>query len=248
VRSWSCARRLFLRYRDRRDPVDREAMVRRYLPLARQLAARYSGGNEPFDDLLQVASIALVRAIDRFDPGRGVAFSSYAVPTIRGELKRHYRDKTWAVRVPRTLQERAVAVLSERERLSTELGRSPTVRELAERQGIGEPALLDALRAGDAHDAMSLEAPNADDDGLALSDTVPYHERGYDLADQRELVDRLLHTLCRRDREVMRLRFEEDLTQREIGLRIGVSQMHVSRILRDAIATLAESAETLVHR
>jgi RNA polymerase sigma-B factor len=239
-------RLLFRRYRDAADPVDRDELVRRFMPLARQLAARYAGGDEPYDDLLQVACLALVRAIDRFDPDRGVAFSSYAVPTIRGEIKRHYRDKTWAVRVPRDLQELAVAATAERERLTADLGRSPTARELAERLHVSECALLDAVRAGDAYDAMSLELPRGEDDSeLTLGDVLPYHERGYEMADARASLDRLLRTLCRRDREVLRLRFEEDLTQREIGRRIGVSQMHVSRIIRGAIEELGETAERL---
>jgi RNA polymerase sigma-B factor len=239
-------RLLFRRYRDGADPVDRDEMVRRFMPLARQLATRYAGGDEPYDDLLQVACLALVRAIDRFDPDRGVAFSSYAVPTIRGEIKRHYRDRTWAVRVPRGLQELAAAATAERERLTADLGRSPTVRELAERLHVSECALIDALLAGDAHDAMSLERPRGEDDGeLTLGDGLAYHEPGYDLADARASLDRLLGTLCRRDREVLRLRFEEDLTQREIGRRIGISQMHVSRIIRGAIEQLGDAAEKL---
>ena len=212
-------RLLFRRYRDADDPVDRDELVRRFMPLARQLAARYAGGGEPYDDLLQVACLALVRAIDRFDPDRGVAFSSFAVPTIRGEIKRHYRDRTWVVRVP---------------------------RELAERLNVSESAVHQAVLAGHAHSAMSLEVPRGEDDAeLTLGETIQCHERGYDVADARASLDWLLGTLCRRDREVLRLRFEEDLTQREIGLRIGVSQMHVSRIIRGAIEELGETAERL---
>jgi RNA polymerase sigma-B factor len=242
-------RLLFHRYRDETDPVDREDLVRRFMPLARQVAARYAGGNEPFDDLLQVACLALVRAIDRFDPTRGVAFSSFVVPTMRGEIKRHYRDKTWAVRVPRDLQDLAMAVSAERERMSRDLGRSPTARELCQRMEISEDKLIDALTAGDAHDAISLEMPRGGDDPeFRLRDTLPYHERGFDVADVRASLDGLLRTLCRRDREVLRLRFEEDLTQREIGERIGVSQMHVSRILRDLISELGDTAAMLNDR
>src|SRR5918998_910798 len=192
----ACDRLLFRRYRDEGDPVDREDLVQRFMPLARSLAARYAGGNEPYDDLLQVACLALVRAIDRFDPDRGVAFSSYAVPTIRGELKRHYRDKTWAVRVPRDLQERAMVVSRERERLSTELGRSPTAHELMDPLHISEDELCDALCAGSAYDATSLEAPwSGDDPELTLGDTLSYHEPGFDRADARASLDLLLRTL-----------------------------------------------------
>jgi RNA polymerase sigma-B factor len=238
--------RLFRRYRDETDPVDREELVHRFLPLARRLATRYAGGTEPFDDLLQVACMALVRAIDRFDPSRNVAFSTYAVPTICGELKRHYRDKTWAVRVPRDLQDLAGAVAAERERLIVQLGHLPTARELSEHFGISEEAVVDAVCAGEAYEATSLEAPRGGDDlDLTLGDSLPYYEGGYDLADTRVSLDRLLRTLSRRDREILRLRFEEDLTQREIGRRLGVSQMHVSRLLRAAIDELGETAETL---
>jgi RNA polymerase sigma-B factor len=232
-------RLLFNRYRDQTDPVGRDDLVRRFLPLARKVAARFAGGPEPYDDLLQVACLALVRAIDRFDPGRGVAFSSYVVPTMCGEIKRHFRDKTWAVRVPRDLQELAIAASSERERMTACLGRAPTVRELCEQLDVSECALLDAIRAGDAHDAASLEVPQGGDDAeLTLGDALPYYEPGFELADARASLDRLLGTLDRRDREVLRLRFEEDLTQREIGRRIGVSQMHVSRMLREIVADL----------
>jgi RNA polymerase sigma-B factor len=240
-------RLLFRRYHDRTDPVDRDELVRRFMPLARQVAARYAGGVEPYEDLLQVASLALVRAIDRFDPSRGVAFSSFVVPTMRGEIKRHYRDKTWAVRVPRGLQDLAMAVRAERGRLSRELGRSPTARELCERMAIDECELLDAIHAGDAWSATSLEVPRVGDDSeTALRDTLAYHERGYELADARVSLERLLRTLCRRDREVVRLRFEEDLTQREIGERMDLSQMHVSRILQTIVAQLGETAEQSV--
>jgi RNA polymerase sigma-B factor len=236
-------RLLFRRYRDETDPVDRDDVVQRFMPLARQVAARYAGGNEPFDDLLQVACLALVRAIDRFDPSRGVAFSSYVVPTMRGEIKRHYRDKTWAVRVPRDLQDLAMAVSAERERMCRKLCRYPTARELCEQMDISECELIDALCARNAWDATSLDAPCGDDDSeLTLRDTLAYDERGYDLADARASIDRLAQALCRRDREVLRLRFEEDLTQREIGERLGLSQMHVSRILRSIISKLGETA------
>jgi RNA polymerase sigma-B factor len=237
-------RLLFRRYRDAADSVDRDEMVLRFMPLARRLAARYAGGDEPYDDLLQVASLALVRAIDRFDPDRGVAFSSYAIPTICGEIKRHYRDRTWAVRVPRSVQELAVAASPERARLTADLGRSPTVRELAERLHVSECALREAVTARNARDAVSLELPSAEGDSeLTLGDVLAYHERGYDVVDARASLDGLLRTLCRRDREVLRLRFDEDLTQREIAGRIGVSQMHVSRIIRRAIEELSETTQ-----
>jgi RNA polymerase sigma-B factor len=238
-------RLLFRRYRNRADASARETLVRCYLPLARHIAARFRGRGEPFEDLVQVASLALVRAVDRFDPDRGAAFSSFAVPTISGELKRHYRDKTWAVRVPRSLQNLAVAVMATRECLSVDLGRCPTLCELARHLDIDEHLLLDALLASDAQTATSLETPVQGAGSIhALGDTLSYHERGYDLADERASLERLLDTLISRDREIVRLRFDEDLTQRQIGERMGISQMQVSRLLRAAIAALAEAAAT----
>ena len=239
-------RLLFRRYRDERDPIDRDELLRRFMPLARQIASDYAGGTEPYDDLLQVACLALVRAIDRFDPGRGAAFSSYAVPTIRGELKRHFRDKTWAVRVPRNLQELAISAGRARDCLSATLGRAPTAPELSAHLNVDEGALLEALRAGAAHTAASLELPRSEQEPeLTLGDSLPYHERGYEVVDARVSLEHLLCTLSRRDREILRLWFEEDLTQREIGARVGLSQMHVSRIIRGAVGQLGEAAEAL---
>src|SRR3954465_15268508 len=239
-------RALFARYLDKRDPVDRELLVERFLPLARQLARRYQRAEEPFDDLFQVACLGLVKAIDRFDLSRDVAFSSYAVPTILGEIKRYFRDRTWSVRVPRDLQELALRVDRKVSELSTDLRRAPTVPEVAEAVGIDEEDVLEALEASGAYRATSLSTPrgNEDEAGETLGDTVGTAEEGFGLAENRATLEQLMRAVTPREREVLRLRFEEDLTQAEIGERIGVSQMQVSRIIRQSIARLRTVART----
>jgi RNA polymerase sigma-B factor len=229
-------RELFLRYLRDGEPAAREQLVERFLPLARQLARRYQRAEEPLDDLVQVASIGLIKAIDRFDPDRRVAFSSYAVPTILGELKRHFRDKTWSVRVPRDLQELALKVDRKIADLSRELHRSPTV---------AEEQILEAREAASAYRATSIDAPRgSDDDGSdTLGDQMGRDEHGFGLAEDRATLHRLLATVTAREREVLRLRFEEDLTQAEIGERIGVSQMQVSRIIRQSLSRLRAAAQ-----
>jgi RNA polymerase sigma-B factor len=233
-------RALFARYLDKRDPVDREMLVERFLPLARQLARRYQRPEEPFDDLFQVACLGLVKAIDRFDLERQVAFSSYAVPTILGEIKRYFRDRTWSVRVPRDLQELALKVDRAVSDLSLDLHRQPTVEEIAEKVGAEEEDVLEALEASGAYKATSLEAPRGSEDesGDTLGDTLGTEEHGFALAEDRATIEHLMRSITPREREVLRLRFEEDLTQAEIGERIGVSQMQVSRIIRQSVARL----------
>ena len=233
-------RALFERYLDKRDPVDREMLVERFLPLARQLARRYQRPEEPFDDLFQVACLGLVKAIDRFDLEREVAFSSYAVPTILGEIKRYFRDRTWSVRVPRDLQELALRVDRAVSELSLDLHRQPTVEEIAGKVGAEEEDVLEALEASGAYKATSLEAPRgADDDaGDTLGDSLGTVEHGFSLAEDRATIDHLMRSITPREREVLRLRFAEDLTQAEIGERIGVSQMQVSRLIRQSVARL----------
>src|SRR3954467_6537601 len=238
-------RALFERYLDRRDPVDRELLVEPSLPPARQLARRYERPEEPFDDLFQVACLGLVKAIDRFDLSRDVAFSSYAVPTILGEIKRYFRDRTWSVRVPRDLQELALRVDRKVSELATDLRRQPTVSEIAEAVGIEEEDVLEALEASGAYRATSLSTPrgNEDEAGETLGDTVGTSEEGFGLAEDRATIEQLMRAVTPREREVLRLRFEEDLTQAEIGELIGVSQMQVSRIIRQALARLRTVAD-----
>jgi RNA polymerase sigma-B factor len=237
---------LFERYLVHGDQRAREELVERFMPLARQLARRYHRAEEPFDDLLQVASLGLLKAIDRFELDRGIAFSSYAVPTILGELKRHFRDRTWAVRVPRDLQELVLRVDSVVADLGRELHRAPKVAEIAERLHVPEEDVLEALQAGGAYRAASLETPRGDAEGDTLADALGADEDGFAQAEHRATLDRLLSAVGPREREVLRLRFTEDLTQAEIGERIGVSQMQVSRLIRQALARLrvvAEAAE-----
>jgi RNA polymerase sigma-B factor len=237
-------RALLERYLERRDPVDRDMLVERFLPLARALARRYQHTGEPVDDLFQVACLGLVKAIDRFDLSRDVAFSSYAVPTIVGEIRRYLRDRTWSVRVPRGLQELSLRVDKTVIELSGDLHRQPTVAEIARAVAATEEQVLEALQASVAYRATSLETPRAGEDGArdTLGDTVASTEQGFGLAEDRATLARLLRAITPREREVLRLHFEEDLTQRQIGQRIGVSQMQTSRIIRHSIARLRTAA------
>ncbi len=237
-------RALFARYLDKHDPVDREMLVERFLPLARQLARRYQRPEEPFDDLFQVACLGLVKAIDRFDLDREVAFSSYAVPTILGEIKRYFRDRTWSVRVPRDLQELALKVDRAVSELSLDLHRQPTVEEIGAKVGADEEDVLEALEASGAYRATSLQTPwgAGDDSGDTLGDVIGHEECGFARAEDRATIAHVMRVITPREREVLHLRFAEDLTQAEIGERIGVSQMQVSRIIRQALARLRSYA------
>jgi RNA polymerase sigma-B factor len=232
------------RYARSRDPHLREQLVRRYLPLARYAASQYVRGSEPFDDLLQVACLGLLKAIDRYDPERGAAFSSYALPTMAGELRRHFRDRGWAVRPPRDLQERALVVERGAEVLTLQLGRSPTVGELADHTDLDIEAVLEAREALSARSATSLSAPShhTEDDDPGLEGRLGTAEDGYEAVEQRATLDALTRTLTPREREVVRLRFDRDLTQAEIGRAVGLSQMHVSRVLRGAVEKLRAAA------
>src|SRR5215211_5664862 len=238
-------RRLLTRYHNGGDPAAREQLVQRFLPLARQLARRYQRGGEQLDDLVQVASLGLLKAIDRFDPARETAFSSFAVPTILGELKRHFRDKGWAVRVPRDLQELAVKVDRVADDMSRELGRAPTPTEISERIGATLEQVLEAREASAAYRAVSLDRPRTvdEEEGDSYAAAVGTEDPGFRLAEAYATVERLMRVLSDREREVLRLRFEEDLTQSEIGARVGVSQMHVSRLIRQSVARLRDVAE-----
>jgi RNA polymerase sigma-B factor len=238
-------RDLFSRLVDDDDPVGREHVVERYLPLARRLARRYQRADEPFDDLFQVACMGLIRAIDRFQVDRGVAFSTYALPTIAGEIKRYYRDRTWAVHVPRDLLELTLRVERALDRLEGDLHRSPAVSEVAAAIGAAEEDVLDALQAATAYRATSFEVSRGradEDDADTLGDSLGAFEAGFDRAEERATLDTLMATLTPRERRVLRLRFEHDLTQAEIGARIGVSQMQVSRILRRCVGRLQGEA------
>jgi len=234
--------RLFSDYRRTGDPALRAQLVERFLPLARSLARRYQHGTEPFDDLMQVASLGLLKAIDRYDPQRGIAFSSYAVPTVAGELKRYFRDHGWAMRVPRELQELALRVEREQQRLAVDLGRSPTAAEVAAALGVEVEHIVEARGAASSRRALSLDMPRDADDEEPPRE-IGAEELGYAAAEDAATFQRLAAGLSDREREVLQLRFGEDLTQSEIGKRVGCSQMHVSRVLRRTLAHLQEAAE-----
>jgi RNA polymerase sigma-B factor len=226
------------------DRRARDELIERYLPLARSLARRYEHSGEPLEDLIQVASLALVKVIDRYDPDRGYAFSSYAVPTILGELKRHLRNHGWAVRPPRDLQELTLRVDMATSRLSAQLDRAPTLAELAAATGSPEQHVIEALQARAARGAVSLHAPaGGQDDETVLQDTLGISDDGYAHAEMRVLLDELLTDVSPRAREVLRLRYSQDLTQAEIGALIGVGEMQISRIVRKTIAQLRNIAE-----
>jgi RNA polymerase sigma-B factor len=234
----------FGRYAASRDPALREQLLMTYLPLARTIARRYQSPRVPFEDLVQVATIGLLKAIDRYDPERGAAFSSYAVPTMVGEVQRHFRDHTWGVRPPRDLQERAQRVLAMNRTLSAELGRPPGAAEIAERLELSLEDVVEALQACDARDTTSLDRPRVvGEEGDTLADTIGGEDSEYDRVEQAVTAELLIRNLDAREREILRLRFHEDLTQSEIGDRIGCSQMHVSRLVRGALAKLAAAAE-----
>jgi RNA polymerase sigma-B factor len=234
-------RELLSRWHEDGDRAARAELAERMLPLARSLARRYAGKGEPLDDLEQVASLGLLKAIDRFDVSRDVRFATFAVPTIAGELKRHFRDRGWMLRVPRDIQELSARVVRSREVLTRELGRSPTVPEVADALGTGVEQVLDALRAADAYRMMSLDEPLAE--GAGALDAIGGDDEGYELAEHRVLLRRGLDRLGEREREIVRLRYYEGLTQREIARAVGVSQMHVSRLIRRSIDAMRDTIE-----
>lgn len=231
-------------YHRTRDPALRRRLVETYLPYVRSLAARYARRGEPMDDLIQVGSIGLLKAIDRFDPARGVPFEAFASPTITGEIRRHFRDRGWAISVPRSLQELGARVVAQRERLTNELGRSPTVAELAEAVDAPLEQVLECLQARDAYRPASLDVPagGGDDDAAAtVGELMGSRDAELSRAERRITLDEALSHLAPRDRTVVYLRFWEDLTQRKIADRVGVSQMQVSRILRRSMDVLRDA-------
>jgi RNA polymerase sigma-B factor len=236
--------RLFRAYREHGDVTAREALTERFLPLARSLARRYVRGTEPLEDLEQVASLALVKAIDGFDADRGTAFSSYAVPSIIGAIKRHYRDSGWSVRPPRELQELALRVARLNDELSAATGSPPTAAQIAEHAGVDVEDVLEAREAHRALHTESLDQPRRTGDGEsgALIDTIGARDGEIRRAFDRVALEALLTTLDDREREVVRLYYQEELTQAEIGRRLGYSQMHISRLLRRAVEQLLHAA------
>jgi RNA polymerase sigma-B factor len=236
---------LFRRYQRDGDLHARRELTERYLPLARSLARRYERPGESLDDLLQVASLGLVKAIDRFDPERGLSFSSYAVPTMLGELRRYFRDTGWALHVPREMQERVLKVNAAVERLSGELGRSPSPQQLADELNLPVEEILEAIEANTAYDTSSLDTPlrSGDEQSQTVAETLGETDARFELIEDRASIGPALKALPERERLILHLRFVDDLTQTEIAQRIGVSQMHVSRLIRRALEQIRVAAQ-----
>ena len=239
------SRQLFERWQRHGDAAAREALLNRFMPLARSLARRYGRSSEPFEDLLQVASLGLLKALDRYDADRGHPFPSFAVPTILGEMRRYFRDSGWAVHVPRGAQERALKVRDAQERLANQRGRAPTVNQLAEYLEVDTEDVIDALQAIQAYETLSLDAPRpgADGDVVAYGDSVGRDDERYELVELDATVTAVLGHIPPRERLILRMRFVDDLTQTEIAERVGISQMQVSRLLRRSLDQL----RTLTH-
>jgi RNA polymerase sigma-B factor len=237
-------RMLFRRCREEHDRDAREALVRRFLPLARRLARRYARSSEPYEDLAQVAFMGLVKAVDRFDTNCNSSFPAFAVPTILGELRRHFRDHTWSVHVPRSAQEHALAVTRATDRLTNENGHAPTVSELAQHLELSQENVVDGLAAAQAYEAQSLDAParTERDDTLSIRETLGTDDDRYELVESAIAVSGAMKDLSERDHEILRLRFCEEMTQTQIAKRMGVSQMQISRLLRGSLERLRERA------
>jgi RNA polymerase sigma-B factor len=224
---------------DPKRPKLRDRLVEMHLPLVEYLARRFAGRGEPLDDLIQVGTIGLIKAVDRFDTERGVEFSTYATPTVVGEIKRHFRDKGWTVRVPRRLQELRASLSSATAQLTQDLGRSPTVAELASHLGIGEEDVLEGLESANAYAAISLETAD-DTDGQSVLDTLGETDEALEGVEYRESLKPLLDSLPDRERRILVLRFFGNMTQSQIAAELGISQMHVSRLLARTLSQLRE--------
>ncbi|MFJ6390355.1 RNA polymerase sigma factor SigF [Streptomyces sp. NPDC091972] len=241
----SGARALFVELRALKDGSPeyaelRNQLVRMHLPLVEHLARRFRNRGEPLDDLTQVATIGLIKSVDRFDPDRGVEFSTYATPTVVGEIKRHFRDKGWAVRVPRRLQELRLSLTTATAELSQLHGRSPTVHELAEKLAISEEEVLEGLESANAYSTLSLDVPDTDDESPAVADTLGAEDEALEGVEYRESLKPLLEDLPPREKRILLLRFFGNMTQSQIAQEVGISQMHVSRLLARTLAQLRE--------
>jgi RNA polymerase sigma-B factor len=234
--------KLFERWRRLGDRRARDELIERFLPLARKLARRYASSSEPYDDLVQVASLGLVKAVERFDPDRGFAFTSFAVPTIIGELKRYFRDSAWALHVDRSAQERARKINDAQQQITSRTGRPPRIDELALYLELSQEEVLEGLLVSDAYDAVSLDAPIAgeDDDLSSRLDILGRPDGDYLRVEEQATLFAAARHLPKREREILFLRFSQDLTQSEIATRLGVSQMQVSRLLRRSLERLRE--------
>lgn len=232
------ARELFQRYATTRDPAVREQLVQMHLPLVEYLARRFRNRGEPLEDLVQVGIIGLLKAIDRFDLERAVEFSTYATPTIVGELKRHFRDKGWAVRVPRRLQELNLSLTKAVAELSQEIGRSPTIREIADKVHLSEDEVLEGLDTSNAYAMVSLDAPAGDLDAPMVSEQIGAEDESLVALEYRTALGPLIAELPERERRILYLRFFRGMTQSQIADRLGISQMHVSRLLNRTLSAL----------
>ncbi|HET9519140.1 MAG TPA: SigB/SigF/SigG family RNA polymerase sigma factor [Actinoplanes sp.] len=225
-------------------PALRDRAIEAWLPLAKHLAHRYAGRGEPTDDLIQTANIGLIKAVDKFDPTRGIDFAGYAIPTIIGELKRHFRDRTWSIRVPRRLQELRLAITEANNTLTHTLGRSPTIADIATHLNITEEEVLEGLEGARAYNTTSLATPITADGTTELGDTLGTEDHEYALAETRAALSPALATLTEREQKIITLRFYGNLTQSQIADQIGISQMHVSRLLTKALTKLRGQLST----
>ena len=228
-------RKLLRRYHEHGDASAREALVRRHLPLVRSLARRYAGRGEALEDIEQVGTIGLIKAIDRYELSREVALTTYATPNVVGEIKRHFRDKAWTIRVPRHLQELNGKLSKAIERLTATLGRSPTIAEIAIEVGVSPEAVLEALEAGAAYSPGSLSVGTSPEGELDPMEAIGTEDAGFERAEDRTTLEPALAGLSAREREILRLRFDEGLTQTQIADLVGISQMHVSRLIRRSL-------------
>ena len=216
----------------------REQVIEAWLPLAHHLARRYVGRGEPFDDLLQVAVVGLIKSVDRYEADRGTDFAGFAVPTILGEIKRHFRDRTWSVRVPRRLQELRMLIAAANDTLTHQVGRPPTVAEVAEHLGVSDEEVIEGLEGARAYQADSLAKPVGDDGSTELGDSLGSEDAGYELTELRLALRPAMAALDEREQRILSLRFYGNLTQAQIAEQLGISQMHVSRLLARSLATL----------
>jgi RNA polymerase sigma-B factor len=231
---------LFACWQQNGDQAAREALVERFMPLARSLARRYDRSSEPYEDLLQVAALGLLKAMDRFDPGRGPSFASFAIPTILGEMRRYFRDSGWSLHVPRGDKERALKVRDAQEAFANEHGHAPTVSQLAQYLELEDEQVIDALLAIQAYESLSLDAPRpgAEDEAITYGDSVGENDARYELIELDATVVAVLDQIPPRERQILRMRFVDGLTQTQIATRVGVSQMQVSRLLRRSLDQL----------
>ena len=240
---------LLRRYHEQGDLQAREQLIEQYMSLVRSLARRYSYRGEQLDDLIQIGAIGLIKAIDRFDLSRGVELTTYATPNIIGEIKRHFRDRGWSVRVPRGLQELNVQLSKLIEQLTVQLSRSPTIPELAKAAGVEEEQVLEALESGRAYTSLSLSVGGGDDDELDPLESLGTEEHQYEVSEDRAVLAPGFRALEPRERLILQLRFFDGLTQSQIAQQVGISQMHVSRLIRRSLErireTIAADEETL---